>query len=495
MSANTVPPISSLTGINHQDDHPRMVNRLKPLTLRANFSWTAFGSVFYNCCQFCLFIVIAKLGCTEMAGQYTIGLAVTAPIMIFFGTNLRAIIVSDVHREYQMGGYLAFRFLSLAAAMSMILAIVLCGDYRHETVFIILMVGVAKSIEGISAIFFGYFQQNERMDQIAISRTAKGILSILFFAIGMWISGTVLGGVSGLALAWLVTLLFFDIPRGHTLARHRVAYQNAPMERFWPLWNTRQMKKLFMLSLPVGITVMLVSLNANIPRYFIEMFGGENTLGIFGPLSYFMVLGNEVVLALGQSAAPRMARYYVHGERKAAIQLLLREKAVGAVFGILGVVLAAIGGRWILAVALGPEYAEYSLVFLLMMLTSGISLVFGFSSMFLTAARAFWIQIPVRLSSLATMAICCMVLVPSHGILGAAIAMFLSTVVHSLLAVSAATYMLLRMKTEKDANPLHSLAVQNTGNVGTVSPALVIQNASKDAAVLPQTLALQNTGT
>ena len=466
MSANSIHLPSDPAEINNlveQNNQPRVIDRSKPLTLRANFSWTAFGSVFYNFCQFCLFIVIAKIGCTEMAGQYTIGLAVTAPIMIFFGANLRAIIVSDVRRECPVGGYLAFRLMSLTVAMSIILAVVLCGDYGHETIFIIIMVGLAKSIEGISAIFFGYFQQNERMDQIAISRTAKGILSILYFTMGMWISGTVLGGVFGLALAWLTTLLFFDIPRAHALASHRVAYQDAPMERFWPAWNTQQLKKLFLLSLPIGITVMLVSLNANIPRYFIEVFHGETTLGIFGPLSYFMVLGNEVVLALGQSAAPRMARYYVHGERAEVVHLLLREKAVGAVFAIIGVALAAVAGPWALTVALGPEYAKYSNVFLLLMLTSGASLVFGFSSMFLTAARAFWIQIPVRICSVSTMAICCVVFVPSHGILGAAIAMFLSTMVHATLAVCAAIFVLLRMKdADKDTN-LPQMAVQNTG--------------------------------
>ena len=485
MSVNTITLPSEPAEIKRQNDPIRVVDRSKPLTLCANFSWTAFGSVFYNFCQFCLFIVIAKIGCTEMAGQYTIGLAVTTPIMIFFGANLRAIIVSDVRRECQVGGYLTFRLMSLAVAMSLILGIVFYSGYRYETAFIVIAVGLAKCIEGISAIFFGYFQQNERMDQIAISRTAKGILSIVYFSVGMWISGTVLGGVFGLALAWLTTLLFFDIPRARTLASHRVIHQNATMERFWPEWNSQQLKKLFLLSLPIGITVMLVSLNANIPRYFVEMFRGEATLGIFGPLSYFIVLGNEVVLALGQSAAPRMAKFYVHKDRSAAVQLLLREKAVGVVFAIIGVTLAALFGPWALTHALGPEYAQYSQVFLLLMLTSGINLVFGFSSMFLTAARAFWIQIPIRVSSVLTMTACCWVLVPSYGILGAGIAMFFSAVVHSTLAVCAASYILLRMETtNKDASHPLLLAIENAGREKATNI-----SESTNPCVLPVSLA------
>ena len=479
MSAQIIPLPSDPTGINKPVSHSRKVDRSKPLTLRANFSWTAFGSVFYNFCQYSLFIVIAQITCSpEMAGQYTIGLAVTAPIMIFFGSNLRAVIVSDVRRECQIGGYMMFRVMSLVAAMSVIVTIVLCSDYAWETMLIILVVGVAKSIEGISAILFGYFHQNERMDQIAISRVAKGILSILYFAAGLWITGSILGGVCGLALAWLTTLLFFDIPRAKALATHRVLNRNVPMERLWPVWNTKQLKKLFLLSLPISITVMLICLNTNVPRYFVDFFKGQTVLGIFGPLSYFMVLGNEVVLALGQSATPRMARFYVHGERKEIVQLLLREKAVGVVFGLMGVAVAALVGRWALAVAFGPEYAQYSHVFLLLMITSGITLVFGFSSMFLTAARAFWIQIPVRLCSLTAMTVSCWIFIPMYGIMGAAVAMLISATVHGVLAASAVTILLLRMKdtAEKEATLPHTLAIQNV--VAEVAPVTVAEPLS-----------------
>jgi len=484
MSVNTVPLPSDPAEINHPSKPHRSGDRSRPLTLRANFSWTAFSSVFYNFCQFCLFIVIAKIGCTEMAGQYTIGLAITAPIMIFFGSNLRAVIVSDVRRECPIGGYLTFRLMSLIAAMSLILTIVLCSDYGYETAMIILVIGLAKCIEGISAIFFGYFQQNERMDQIALSRIAKGILSILFFTAGMWISGSVLGGAFGLVLAWMTTLLFFYIPRALILANHRVLHQNALMERFRPLWNKHQLKKLFLLSLPIGITVMLVSLNANIPRYFVEMFQGQNTLGIFGPLSYFMVLGNKVVMALGQSAAPRMAKYYVHGNRPAAIRLLLREKTVGAIFGILGVILAVWAGPWALTLAFGPEYAQYSQVFLLLMITAGVNLVAGFSSMFLTAARAFWIQIPIRVCSAATMAISCLMFIPSYGITGATVAMLLSAVVHSTLAVCATIFILLKMQTTADEDTEPQKPDNVLLPIGAILPSA--------ETMLPQPLPAQN---
>lgn len=443
----------------------QLADRSKPLSLRKNFSWTAFSSVFYNFCQFCLLVALTKLGTTEMAGLYTIGLAVTAPVMIFFGTNLRAVIVSDVRRECPFGVYLTFRLISLFLAMSAIFAITMAVGYQFETMLIIMMVGVAKSVEAISAIFFGYFQQNERMDQIAISRIAKGVLSIVFFIDGFWTSGSVLGGVVGLATAWMLTLLFFDIPRAVILAHHRVIFQNAPMERFWPVWSTHHMKKIFKLSTQVGVVVMLTSLHVNIPRYFVEAFEGSSALGIFGPMSYFMVLGNEVVLALGQSAAPIMARLYVNGDRTAAIRLLLQQKAVAALVGISGVVLAAAAGPWILTVAFGPEYAQHSQMLLILMITSGITLMASFSSMFLTATRSFWIQIPVRICSTSAMAFFCYLLVPTHGIIGAATAMLFGTLVHAGLALSATIFILHRMpEAPSVADFPRTLAGQNANN-------------------------------
>ncbi len=51
------------------------VEKLSPLSLRANFSWTFVGNVVYAGSQWGMLVVLAKLGTPEMVGQFSLGLA------------------------------------------------------------------------------------------------------------------------------------------------------------------------------------------------------------------------------------------------------------------------------------------------------------------------------------------------------------------------------------------------------------------------------------
>lgn len=433
----------------------------QPLSLRTNFSWAMFGSGFYVACQFCLLTALTKIGNAQMAGQYTLGLAVSAPVMILLGCNLRAVIVSDARRECPFGVYLSFRLLTMAAAICIIGAIVVIAGYRSETALVIMLIALTKVVEAVSDIIFGYFQQNERMDQITISLIVKSILSVLLFIDGMWYFGGIVGGIVGLLVAWTATLFLYDIPRAVCFSRHRAAHQQAPRELLRPRWDAARLKQLLILSAPLGVVSMLICLNINIPRYFLESWHGEAILGIFGPISYIMVLGNVVTSSLGQSAAPRLARYYVEGDRTAIISLLVKQKLLGLIFALALTAIVAFAGPQILEAAFGPEYSVSAAVFLVLTIACGISFVSCFSGFFLTAARAFWVQIPLTFSWTMVTLFASMSLVPTHGLMGAAIVMLVGAIIHAVLVVAVAIMILYRMdKLNKAAETSRSLAGQ-----------------------------------
>jgi hypothetical protein len=107
----------------------------------------------------------------------------------------------------------------------------------------------------------------------------------------------------------------------------------------------------------LGFVSLLDSLNVNIPRYLIERRLGEAALGYYAAMAYIVVAGNMVVAALTQSAAPRLARYYV--TRPLAFKRLLwRLLTLGAAMGGAGVLLAVTLGRPLLALLYRPDYAD-----------------------------------------------------------------------------------------------------------------------------------------
>ena len=55
-------------------------------------------------------------------------------------------------------------------------------------------------------------------------------------------------------------------------------------------------------ALPLTLAGLLISLNTNLPRYFIEIHLGEASLGIFSAMAYLIVAGGMLITSLGQAA-------------------------------------------------------------------------------------------------------------------------------------------------------------------------------------------------
>jgi O-antigen/teichoic acid export membrane protein len=432
---------------------------LKPLTLRHNFSWTFVGNAIYAACQWGMLVVLAKFGSREMVGQFTLGLAVTAPVVMLTNLQLRGVQATDAKQEYLFSDYLSLRLIGTGLALVLIGGIIISAGYRWQTLVVILAIALAKAFESISDIFYGLFQQQERMDRVAISMMIKGPLSLLLLGIGVYLTHSAIGGGIGLAIAWAIVLLGYDIRTGASMLHPSpwISIQNLTSKIQHPLlprWQWKTLRKLVWLSMPLGLVMMLISLNSNIPQYLIEKYWGEGELGVFAAIAYLMVAGNMVVGALGQSASPRLAKYYAAGNATAFCRLLSQLGAIGAVLGCTAVAIAQVAGREILTLFYRPEYGERADLFVWLMVAGGIGYVASFLGYGITAARYFRIQIPIFGAVTATCAIACLWLIPIWGLKGAAIALILAVIVQILLSLGAIVYALQKIRTPGEIKQL-----------------------------------------
>ncbi|MBE0449009.1 MAG: oligosaccharide flippase family protein [Actinobacteria bacterium] len=399
---------------------------LPGLSLRRNFSWTLAGNVVYAGCQWAMLVILAKLGSPVMVGQFALGLAITAPVVMFSNLQLRVVQATDARYEYLFSDYLGLRIITTVLALIVIMGIALVAGYRWETAIVIVVVGLAKAFESISDVFYGFLQQNERMDRIAKSMMIKGPLSLVALGIGIYLTGSVLWGVVGLAIAWALILIGYDVHSGTfimqtiTQAPRIIKNRVEGLATLRPRLEMGTLRKLALVAMPLGFVMMLISLNTNIPRYFIEHYFGERELGIFAAMAYLMVAGNTVVSALGQSATPRLAKYYTSGNSAAFRVLLLKLFGIGTLLGVVGVLVALLAGREILTLLYRPAYADHTDVFIWLMIAAGLSYISLFSGSGMTAARHFRIQFPLQLFVVIVMVGASMILIPSYGMLGAA---------------------------------------------------------------------------
>jgi O-antigen/teichoic acid export membrane protein len=412
------------------------------LSLRQNFSWTLFGNLAYTTSQGGIVIVLAKLGSPVLVGQFALGLAVTAPIFIFLNMQLRAVQVTDARGQFRFGDYLGLRLATVFIALNLIVMIVFAVHSRRQTALVIVFLGLAKSSESLTDIFYGLMQRRERMDRIAKSMMMKGLVSLAALSLALYYTRSAAWGAVGLALAWVAVLLAYDIPSGSWVEGIPSRF---PAEALWPHWDRKRMRSLTWLAIPLGLVVMLVSLNSSITRYFVQGYLGERQLGIFAALAYVQTAAATVEDAIAQSALPHLSRYYAANNREAFRTLILQLLVSGAALGVCGVTIATAVGRPILTIVYGPEYADQVKVFVWIALAIGVNFLASFMLYAVTAARYFRSQLPLSLTVTLSSLIACAWFIPKYGILGAAYTLLIAALTRAVLAAVLLTHALGRL--------------------------------------------------
>jgi O-antigen/teichoic acid export membrane protein len=396
-------------------------------SLRRNFSWTIAGNLVYTGCQWAMLVALAQLGNPEMVGQYALGLALTAPVVLFLNLQLRMVQATDAKRLYQFGDYLGLRLLTALLSLFVIAVVVLALGYEAGTSAVVLLVGVAKAVEAVSDVYYGLFQQRERMDLVSKSLLLRGVGMLVLFVLCLSVTGSVIAATAAQAAVWFLTLAVYDMKNGRRLAgTAETSFDTRPVFDHNRLWMLTR------LALPMGIASMLTALNFNVPRYIIEHFLSMADLGIFAALAYFWLANQTVINALGQAASSRLATYY-QSNRAAFKKLLVKLALLGGGLGAFWVLLVWLLGEPFLRVFYGPEYAAHNDVLLVLMIGSGIS---NLSSVFwygATAACVYQAQVPLFAVMFLATTLTSWLLVPALGILGAAIAI---TVGYTLLALA-----------------------------------------------------------
>jgi O-antigen/teichoic acid export membrane protein len=385
------------------------------LSIRSNFMWVLAGNAVFAVCQWGVIVALAKFGTTTMVGQFSLGLAVATPVLMFTNLYLRAVQATDARRIFHFTDYLRLRMILTAAGLVVIAAIAGCGRHRGSTLAVILALALAKGIETLSDIYYGLFQLNDRLDQTGRSLILRGVSSVVAFSVVLYCTRNVVWGCSALVLVWLAALLFFDVRHGR---RFTVIRRQAT--------NLRRQWTLARLALPLGIVTALAALNLNMPRYFIYAWLGDRQLGIYSAMAYATVGLTLVNDSLSHTVIPRLARLYAGGQIQDFRALLGTFFAVSLALGLVGLTCVEVAGRPLLRIFYNPEYAAQAEVFTLLVAAAAIHCIASVLTSAITSARHFRIQVPLYGSAVLGNALACSLWVPRFGLAGGALALIVS---------------------------------------------------------------------
>jgi O-antigen/teichoic acid export membrane protein len=386
-------------------------------SLRNNFAWTFVGNMIYAGCQWGMLSALAKLGNPFVVGQFTLGLAIGAPVFMFTNLQLRAVQATDVRRETEFADYFTLRLLATLAGLIVIAGLLPFAASTTTVRLVIFLVAISKCVECMSDVAAGLLQREEKLKRVAISLMMRGAGSVVAFSLAFAYFRNLACAVLAIIAVWLAVLLLYDaanakavIPAGEGIFR----------------LNFTEMRRMVLLSLPLGWVATFASLYVNIPRYFIQHYMGLADQGIYASLAYLVVVINLIVAALSVSVTTRLARLFADGELRQFVRLLTKLSMIGVLITAVGVPLTFLVGRPLLTLVYRREYADHVGLLALFVGIAGLSTIASFLLCGLTAARAFRSQVPVYFAAMLIGVLGSALLVPRYGLIGAGAGLLLA---------------------------------------------------------------------
>lgn len=343
-----------------------------------------------------------------MLGAYALAVAIVSPVLMLSHLNLRAVLATDTASRHPFGDYLAVRYGSTAIGL---LAIgVLAAGYPRPLAITTIGVGLAQSVENLSDIYYGAMQRRQRMEQIAFSMIGRAVFSAVAVGLALWWTHDIMIAVAGLIAGRTIVLAGYDRPAG------------TAGELLKTTCRRRQLT-IARTALPLGLVLMLVSLNSNLPRYAIERYLDLGQLGGFAAAASFVTIGGTIVNALGQAATPRLAQYFAGGDWSAFSRLSRDLTALAVAIGLVSVVGVALFGRVLLRLIYRPEFERYAGI----LVATAAAGVAGYAASMLgyvlTSARVFDAQLPLFACVATSCGAAAWILTPHLGLMGAPIAL------------------------------------------------------------------------
>jgi O-antigen/teichoic acid export membrane protein len=383
------------------------------LSLRRNAAWTLLGNLTFAACHWGGFVIVGRLGGPEELGRYAFALALVMPIMLFAGLQMRELQVADATQRYRFDDYFAVRLVGTACA-SLVLLVIAVAGYARPIGVAILLVALARGFESLSEVHYGLAHRHRRLDLVAQSMMLRGVLGLVALGTGYYLTEDLAVGLIGVAVTRAVVWWCFDRASTRQWRNSEAGSVSGP--------SFKRRLELAWMALPLGVAMLLVTLNPNVPRYFIEASAGLAALGLFTSMAHFVVAGRLAINAVAQAAFPRLADLHAAGDRAAFRWLLIRLIGVSALPGWLGLLVAVAFGRELLSLIYGPQFAAGADVFPWIMLVGVVLFAqtpFGYG---LTATQQIKVQPLLFGTTVAVNAVGCLLLVPGYGLFGATVA-------------------------------------------------------------------------
>ncbi|CAM2938366.1 lipopolysaccharide biosynthesis protein [Salinicoccus roseus] len=355
---------------------------------------------------------------TRMLGLYEVGLfsyflALTAPLVLFSRFMLIVLVPTQKKLSYDYVIFHEFRNLANYGFIIGSLLVLLFVDLNiYESLCLFIFV-LFKFYENKEDFIYTENIAEARISFLAYSKIYKSIVSIVLFAAAVFIFDSLLMAILSLLISQMLIYYVYD-------CRFSFSKKRAKLGIRW-----REFKNIFILGLGLSIVELLNSLVSNIPRYALEYFHSVETLGIFATIMYFVIITNNIVVAISQSVVAGLSK---EAEESAAkfYRSFLKLCGIFLILIIVGEAILLTFGNNLLVLVYGERFDGYQTEILLL----GILLIFTvYTKLFEMALSIFNIynlQVLLQGTTFIAAVILSFVIIVPYGLTGAFIVVILT---------------------------------------------------------------------
>jgi O-antigen/teichoic acid export membrane protein len=372
--------------------------------------WMIFGNGGYAAFQLLNIVIISKTLGVEALGIFSLGLALSAPIMLFSNFGTRILWITGVNDDMSFRLFRNARIISSLAGL--ITCLVFLAFYTQVSVYLptMVLIAMSKVIENNADIYYADFHKNSHQKLICISLLVRSVFGV---------AGIVVGCMFFDSLLVAATLYFITWSGAHFLTDYLFAKsavdmgsnENALSKKQW-IWLTKQ-------GAPLAVSMFLVNFNMNIPRIILENQHGLVAIGIFAALYFFVQTGTVVVNSIGQVALPVLSSLFDKGENKKHLIMTMKTFVVIFAFSISGAIFSYFFGEYFLKILFNKEISAHSSLLCIFFLLSPAQYLITIMSQVIASTKNNVSLVWCQLVMLVTVVTLSFVFIPTSDIKGA----------------------------------------------------------------------------
>lgn len=379
------------------------------------------GNIFFAFSQWLILVCISHFTDSKTVGEYAYALALVVPIFMLTNLQLRPVVVAEYNLKntFLYEKYFSLRFYSIY------FAIILSGLFSflssNNIFLIIILVAIIKALEAVSDIIYAYYNAQGKTKLISLSLFFKSCFVILIFSSTLYFTKSLALSLVSLILVYFLILIFIDL-------------KNIGFNKNFYSLDFKEAKEIIILALPLGVSVMLVALQSNIPRFFLEKHYNLGLVGVFSVFYYFVIVGGIIINSVCQFLSPKFSIYYKENERKKLLNIAGQAWIIGIFLGIGGLLISVFFGDFFVKFIYGEAYLPYINVLNIVMFSGLFTYLSVVNGYLMTSVRLIKVQLPLFiLLTLLTFVLSWVLIIPK-GLVGAAWVCVLSAALQFILS-------------------------------------------------------------